>query len=120
MPESRFITHKGKEILLIDFSHAVSKEEVFAVIEKAKELIVTRPPQSVLTLTDITEAFFDGEVSQALKQLAIHDKPYVKTGAVVGVRGARKIIYNAVMFFSKRHLELHDDVESAKEWLCEQ
>ena len=83
-------------------------------------MIVTRPPASVFTLTNITKAYFDSDISQALKRLAAHDKPYVKAGAVVGVTNIRRIIYNAVMFFAKRQLEICDDVESAKAWLVSQ
>lgn len=116
----QFIRHHSIEILYIDFSCSASKEEIFRIIEETKRLIVTRPPASVFTLTNITNAYFDSDISQALKHLAAHNKPYVKAGTVVGVTSIRRIIYNAVLFFSKRHLEICDDLESAKAWLVSQ
>ena len=113
----QFIEYRGIEILYIDFSYSTSHEEILDIMQETKRLIATRPPASVLTLTNITEAFFDREISQALKDLAAYNKPYVKAGAVIGLTAVRRIIYNAVMFFSKRHLEIFDDLESAKEWL---
>ena len=40
-------------------------------------------------------------------------------GAVVGISKVRKIIFNAVLFFSRRdNLKTFDTLEAAKEWLC--
>lgn len=120
MAGANFIRHRNTQILYIDFSYAASQQEVLQIITDAQALITTQPFSSVLTLTNITDAYFDVEVSQALKQLAAHNKPYVKAGAVVGVTKIRRIIYEAVMFFAKRHLEIFDGVETAKEWLIQQ
>lgn len=116
----QFITYQSIEILFIDFSYSTSKEEILRIIDETKRLIATRAYSSVFTLTDITNAYFDSEITQALKQLAAHNRPYVKAGAVVGVTNIRRIIYNAVLFFSKRHLEICEDLESAKAWLVSQ
>ena len=76
----QFIKHRSIEILSIDFSYCTSREEILRIIEETKILIATRPPSSVFTLTDITDAYFDREISQALKHLAAYNKPYVKAG----------------------------------------
>lgn len=119
MAGAEFITHQSMEILYIDLS-SDSKDEILQAIEETKTLISLRPPSSVFTLTNVTNAYFDGEVSEGLKGLAAYNKPYVKAGAVVGVTNLRKIIYNSVLFFSKRKLEICDDMESAKAWLVGQ
>jgi hypothetical protein len=116
----QFIRHQDIEILYVDFSYCASKEEILRIIEETKTAISTRPPGTVFTLTNITKAYFDSDISQALKGLTTHNKPYVKAGAVVGLTDIRRIIYNAVLFFSKRHLEVCDDLESAKAWLVTQ
>jgi len=120
MAEVRFITHQGIEILYIDFSFSTSREEVLQVIEETKTLVASRPPSSVFTLTNVANAYFDGDVNQALKDLASHNKPYVTAGAVVGLTTLKKIVYNSVLFFSKRQLEICDDMDSAKAWLASQ
>jgi hypothetical protein len=43
----------------------------------------------------------------------------VKAAAVVGITGLKKIIFGAVMAFSKRNLASFDNVEQAKRWLVE-
>jgi len=116
----KFIRHENIEILYIDFSYSKSKEEILRIMEDTKRLIAARPPASVLTLTNITDAHFDKDINEGLKDLAIHNKPYVKAGAVVGVTSIRKIVYSAVLLFSKRHLEICKDLESAKAWLLTQ
>ena len=115
-----FIRHGNIEILHINFSNTSSKGEILEIMDETKGLIATRPLSSVLVLTDITGAFFDRDISQAMKQLAAHNKPYVRASAVVGVTPIRRIVYNAVMFFSGRHFESCDDLESAKAWLLSQ
>lgn len=120
MAGAQFITHRGVEILYIDFSFSTSKEEILRIIEETKLLIASRSPLSVFTLTNVTSAYFDGDINQALKDLAAHNKPFVKAGAVVGLTNFQKIVYNSVLFFSKRQLEICRDVGSAKAWLADQ
>jgi len=112
-----FIKHKEKEILFLDFSNT-QPHEVLEAIEVAKPLIRSRPAGSVLTLTDVTNARFSEAVSDGLKEFTAHNKPYVKAGAVVGVTGLKRIIFTAVMTFSRRNLETFDDIEQAKHWLA--
>ena len=116
MERVRFIQHKGKEILLLDFSEC-KPEESYQVIEKAKALISTRPQQSLLTLTDVTNIRFDNILAERMKEFTAHNKPFVKAAAVVGVTGLKKILFEAVMIFSKRKLHAFETHDQAKEWL---
>ena len=120
MGGAQFIRHDGIELLWVDFSYVTSIEEIVRIMEEAKSLLATRPLGSVLTLTDTTETQFGGEINQAFKAYAAHNAPYVKAAALVGITPIRKIIYNAVAFVSGRHIELCDDIESAKAWLVSQ
>lgn len=117
MDRVTFIKHNGKELLSLDFSNC-KPAEVFLVIDEAKQVIRTRPENSVLTLTDVTSMRFDDRVTQQMKEFTVHNKPYVKAAAVVGVEGVKKIILNAVMLFSKRKFHTFDTIESAKNWLA--
>jgi len=113
----KFITHDKKEILFLDFSNTLP-HEVLQTIEDAKRVIRTRPEGSLLTLTDVTNARFNEAVGDGLKQFTAHNKPYVKAGAVVGVTGLKRIIFSAVVTFSRRNIEAFDDIEQAKHWLA--
>ena len=114
----KFIKHREKEILLLDFSNS-GTDEVLKIIEDAKRVISAKPENSLLTLTDVTNARFNEKVGDGMKQFSAHNKPYVKAAAVVGITGLKKIIFGAVMAFSKRNLASFDDVEQAKHWLAE-
>ncbi len=117
MERVRFIQHNGKEILFLDFS-ACKPEEVLPLVDEAKAVIRTRPPQSLLTLTDVTNMRFDDKVSERMKEFTAHNKPYVRAAAVVGIVGLKKILFDAVMIFSKRKLYAFDSVDQAKVWLA--
>jgi hypothetical protein len=112
-----FINHNGKELLFLDFSNCKAGD-VFLVIDEAKKAIRTRPENSVLTLTDVTNMRFDDRVTEQMKAFTAHNKPYVRAAAVVGVEGVKKIIMSAVMLFSRRKFHTFDNIESAKNWLA--
>ena len=64
------------------------------------------------SITDVTDAWFDPDVIDAMKEFLIGNKPYVVAAAVVGVTGQ-------VMKLFGRRLVLFDTVEQAKEWLAD-
>ncbi len=119
MERITFIRHGEREILLLDFS-ATRPPEAISIIEHAKGVISSRPENSLLTLTDVTDIRFNDELSQKMKEFTVHNKPYVRAAAVVGVTGLKRIIFNAVLAFSRRNITAFDDRESAKRWLAEQ
>jgi len=119
--ELQVLEHKGVIILFLDFSHCTSKEEFIPIVDAAKQWIQNKDPKSVLTLTDLTDAHFNAEIINLMKDLTLHNKPYVKAGAIVGItRPLMKLAYNAVMAFSKRTLPIFDTHDQAKEWLINQ
>lgn len=62
---------------------------------------------------------FDTDITEAFKRFTAGNKPYVKAGAVVGVSGLKKIVYNAVMKFTGRDIIALDDLEMAKDYLAQ-
>jgi hypothetical protein len=106
-----FTEYKRKKFLYIDMSKCTA-EEMFAVIANAREIIRNQPEASVFSLTDVTDAWFDPEVIDAMKEFVAGNKPYVVAAAVVGVTGR-------VMKLFGRRLVLFDTIEQAKEWLAD-
>jgi len=119
MERITFITHGGKDILLLDFSR-LKANEVLQLIDPAKAVISGKPEKSILTLTDVTDLTFNSEVSERMKEFTAHNKPYVRASAIVGVTGLKRIIYNAVIAFSQRQIATFGDREAAKSWLAQQ
>jgi hypothetical protein len=119
MKRVKYIYHNVRQILFLDFS-GCKVEDFQTIIKEAEKLIRAEPPNSVLTLTDVTGAKYNLEVTQALTEFVKGNKPFVKAGAVVGLDALKKIIYNSVMHFSGRNLLAFDDIEKAKDWLVEE
>jgi len=115
----RFIEHKGRKIIHLDFSRLKADDSI-PIIEQARVTIGGYPPKSVFTLTDVSESNFNNRVTQALKALVVHNKPYVVASAVIGIDGLKQIIFNSVMTFSGRQLHAFDTLAEAKDWLASQ
>ena len=101
-----FTEYKGKKLLYIDMPKC-SAEEMFEIIANAREIIRNQPEASVFSLTDVTDAWFDPEVIDAMKEFVAGDKPYVVAAAVVGVTGrSRKSIGIRVILEPMTRIEL--------------
>lgn len=117
MDRAKFIRHGAKMIFQFDFSGLVV-EDAREVAEYGKGIIGRMPKNSVLTLTDVTNAIYDDAFNAVAKDLLACNKPYVLAGAVVGVTGWRRVAYWAALLFSGRdNLKLFDTADAAKDWL---
>lgn len=120
MAQVKFIIHKGKKILLADFTYS-KPEEMLEAIETVKKTVKKSPEKSVLAIIDVRYSPFDTDLSNALKQMAAEDRPYVKMTAIVGVTGLKKLAYSAMIRFSgRKNILMFDRIETAKDWLAEQ
>jgi hypothetical protein len=120
MAQVKFIAHKGKKILLIDFTYS-KPEEMLEAIEQVKKTVKKSAEKSVLALIDVRYSPFDNDLSNALKHMAADDRPYIKMTALVGVTGLKKLAYKAMIRFSgRKNMVIFDRIESAKDWLAEQ
>jgi hypothetical protein len=117
---TRFIEHRGKRILLMDYSNLHDPQQAISEIRHSMEVIETQPFGSVLALTVVRDARYNTAVLQAVKELAAHNAPYVRASAVVGMSGLHRIAYQAVLLFSRRKIQTFDNEEQAKDWLVEQ
>lgn len=87
----RFIEHKGKKILIQDFSALTPGPEFYRLVEQARVLITGEPYRSVLTVVDATGSVFDEGVLQTLKEFAKVNTPYIRKTAVVGITGLKEV-----------------------------
>ena len=113
----RWLECHDKKVLLLDFSNLFPGETVNSLVEKAKSIIHVQPPKSVLTLFDATDVHFDRESMQLMKDFAATNKPYVRAGSVVGVKGLLVMFLNAVNKFAGRDLKPCNTREEALDWL---
>jgi hypothetical protein len=118
MERAKFVEHKGKQIFSMD-CRDTSLQEMNEIIEECILQVRSQPEKSVLTLTIAGGSAFSGETITRLKEVARDNTPYVKAGAIVGVTGLYKIIFNAVAMFSKRRFYLFDSIEEAMDFLAD-
>lgn len=111
----RFITHEGKQILLVDVSNC-SAREVERIIRALPERVTTRPRNSVLILSDFTGASFDEDAFRAMKETAVFDKPYVRKSAWVGAENL-EAFSEEMRNFSRREFPAFETREAAFTWL---
>jgi hypothetical protein len=112
-----FIDHDGVEILYIDWSGAASWE-IREAMHDAKQIIASRPRNSVRTLTNVTEVQMDQATTEMLRGYMAHNKPYVLAGAVVGLNDLKMIAFNFINRVTGRNLRAMNGIEEAKEWLA--
>ncbi len=121
MERTHLIQHRGKDIVLLDYSGLTAEPETLAEIARSRQFIgKLRPDGTHLTLTDGTDAHYTPKVLEALKELAAHDKPYVKAGAVVSNSRLVRVVVAAVAVFTGRHLPVFETRGEALDWLLTQ
>jgi hypothetical protein len=114
----RFVTHKGKQILLTDFSNC-SAVEVEKIARAIPDHVTVQPRGSVLLLADFTAASLDAEAMRALKESAVFDKPYIKKSAWIGAENLPKDFEQNLKDFSRRQFPSFKSREEALTWLIE-
>ena len=112
----KFIEHMGKRVLFINYADC-DIAMLKAVAEEMHRVISQEPPNSVLTLNDVTGTSFDSESVAVLKSKVAANAPYVKRAAVIGITGLQALIYEGVQKFSQRNIPLFATRQEALDWL---
>ena len=114
-----FITHRGKPIMLIDFSRCEPKE-ILLMLEEIQRTVARHDRNSLLTLVDLTGAHIDRAVATRMKEVLVRDRPYVKRSAWVGVDSLPKVYYDNIKSFTQRDFPPFQTREAAMDWLTEE
>ena len=112
----RYITHRGKQVLLVDVSNCTSAEMI-ALAHLLPSNLADEPPGSVLLLADFTGSRFDKVAFESLKEAAVYDRPHIRRSAWVGVEAMPKVYYENLKSFSQRDLPIFTTREEALDWL---
>jgi hypothetical protein len=117
---SKWIEHKGKQVFYADYTnlgHDASALE--AELEAALEVVCAQPEHSVLVIVDVRGTIATGEVVRLFKLSAVKTGPYERKTAIVGITGYKKVLIDAVAFFSGRSFGAFYDLDAAKDWVIE-
>ena len=114
------IIYKNRIIYFIDYSifQSNKKEKTLQLLKIAGDEWVTKPPNSVLSIINVTNFYFDLEVLNAFKVSIIRTVPNEKRMAIIGVNGLVKVAYNFVIGLTNdSKVKAFDSELEAKEWL---
>lgn len=117
MDKVRFITHKGKQVLVIDYRELTTEADILAVIEERKRVVTSQPKGSVLTVALLGTAHFGKDVLMKVKEANVWDKPYVRRAALVGGGPNQEEAIRAVDMFAHRHWGRFATLEEALDWI---
>ena len=113
----RFIDHKGKQILLEDFSHINRDEDFSVVLRNAQRIIQSQPQKSVLVLVDLSDIHFSPKLIQEIIDVVKNDSLFVASTAVVGATDLQNAVIKAISTIVQRELVTFNSREEAMEWL---
>jgi len=114
----RWIKHKEKQILYVDYSNISTTDELLDAIQDVNNFIKKLREYNIIMLVDVRNSIANEKITvDALKNNASIVKPYVKKAAVVGVTKTQEIILTVVNMFSNLGLKPFDIIDDAKDWL---
>jgi len=111
-----FITHKGKPIMMVDFSHCEAKE-ILLLLDEVQLTVARHERGSLLTLGDWTGAHVNRDVATRMKEVLVMDRPFVKRSAWVGLDSVPHVYFENIKSFSQRQLPAFKTREEAMDWL---
>jgi hypothetical protein len=114
-----FIEHKGKQILLFDFSHATG-QQMQLLLEHVRITVAKHARESLVTLADYTGATVDHAVATKLKEVLTLDRPFVRKTAWVGTESIPHAFMESFHNFSQREIVTFKTREEAMDWLVAQ
>ena len=118
MPRAEVLTHKNARIVHIDLSKAALPQIVEAITQSSL-FIQGQPDNSVLCWVNTEGTVMTREISDALKMFTLKNKPYVKMTAISGLTGVQKVVYSAILMFTKRdNLVLKNTRDEALDYLA--
>ncbi|MCG8579159.1 MAG: hypothetical protein MI866_04550 [Bacteroidales bacterium] len=117
MNKPEVINYQGRRIFFMDFRGMREISEIEELIKQSKDYIRMQPEKSVISLTNIEGMHFNAEIKNIFSEFISGNKPYVSHGAVVGISGLQRIVYNGIMKITGRDLRSFETLDLAKEWL---
>lgn len=112
----QWITHKGFRVLSINYQN-LTPPELPGIFAKLLDVVKKEPAGSTLYLTDVRGLHFNTSMIGLFSKLGADTKPYDKAGAIMGVTGLVKVMYDGFSKFAKVPMKTFDKREDALEWL---
>lgn len=117
MERIEFITHKGKQVLLVDVTQC-TPQEVILLATATKNVVTAQAKGSVLLLADFTGAKLNKDALTRLKESTVADAPHIRKSAWMGTETLPEAHFQALKAFSpKREFVPFRTRQEALDWL---
>jgi hypothetical protein len=114
----KVLDYSGHRVLLHDFSHC-DPTAMRTILEEGQRTVALEPLNSVLSLVDVTGCTFDQHSITLMKSAALANAPFVRRAALIGLSALQRMVYEAVVTFSRRNIPLFRSRKEALDWLIE-
>ena len=121
IPHLRLEEYEGHQIVVFDFFGEKDPKAPLRHVDALTQFMAGQPrTKSLLTLTDVREAHYDGATIAVLKKFAAHNAPFVKAAAVLCTSPTHRLAVSTVARFTARTIRAFAEPAEAKEWLIRQ
>lgn len=123
----RWIKIGDQDVLFLDFCRA-KVEDSLALVETFRQTMQGRPPQSVLLLTDVTDAAYDASIASRWKAARMEHAKAIRASAVYGLSGLVGMAVRGVVDMARllglpmvdKYLRIFESEADAVAWLGQQ
>lgn len=118
MRKPEIISHKGAEIIYLNFTNMRNIDEIIELESAGGKLIQEQAFGSAFTLTNMDGMFFNNEIRNHFSTVVKANTPFVKASAVIGLTGLISIMYSSFVKLSGRNIKLFKTKDDAMEYLA--
>ncbi|HEX4385243.1 MAG TPA: hypothetical protein VH083_19925 [Myxococcales bacterium] len=104
-------------IVLQDFSNFADAETALGAFAEARAFVQLQPRGSILMLTDVTGSNFTQPVIEGIRDLAVHNKPWVRASALFGLTPIMRVICRALLALTGREIKVFETRTQAMAYL---
>jgi hypothetical protein len=94
----------SKKVVYLDFSNLKSKAEIRSQMDYFQNYIRRALPNSLITLTNLEDMYFNTDVFNLFVSYVKGNNPYIKSSAVIGMRGMMQIFYKTFIKLTGRKI----------------
>jgi len=112
------ITHRGKEILYLDYAQ-LEEDDYDTSYQEIEDFIIQHNKRDLLLLINVTGNYFNIEQVRNTKNLGKIVRPYLKKNAIIGLTKNQEVFLKAIKLFTSINIKPFTTMEEAKEWLVQ-
>lgn len=113
-----FIEHKGRRVLLLDFTAIRDTQLALQLIAQARATVAAEPQRKeLLTVTDVKGMIYNDEINRAFVALGKNNAPWVRKSAVCNTSTIGRVITRANNVATGRSFALFDSRAEALDWV---